>query len=287
MARRSINSFASAGGSPAALSGGGSPEKSVTPVLCAQIRRYREEKGLEQKAFAALLGVTANAVSTWERGRARPDVALLPEICRVLGITLYELYGRQPPGDLLSSRERALVDGYRALSSGGRYVLDRTLEALRFSQKAESGPELRELLYFSRPLAAGTADPTEFEQDAELFYLYASPEVDRSDYVFKTSGDSMEPDYHSGDLVLVEKLTGGAALHYGEIGAFIVGNETYIKRYEKDGLHSLNRKYGVLRFDEEQSVFLIGRVVGIVSQKDIPSRADVEAYLELRSFARV
>ena len=49
----------------------------------------------------------------------------------------------------------------------------------------------------------------------------------------------------------------------------------------------MNRKYDVLRFGEDQSVYLIGRVVGIVSQKDIPSKEDVEAYLTLRNFARV
>ena len=54
-----------------------------------------------------------------------------------------------------------------------------------------------------------------------------------------------------------------------------------------DGLHSLNKKYEVLRFGEDQSVYLIGRVVGIVSQKDIPSKEDIEAYLTLRNFARV
>lgn len=197
------------------------------------------------------------------------------------------LYGVEPPTDMLSPREKSLVDGYRRLSLGNQYAIDKAVETLSFVQSAENQPEIRELLYFERALAAGTADPTEFEQDAEPFYLYVSPEVNRADYVFNVNGDSMEPDYHTGDMVLVEKLTGGTTLHYGEIGAFIVGNETYIKRYEADGLHSLNKKYDVLRFDEDQSVFLIGRVVGIVSQKDIPTKEDIEAYLALRSFAKI
>ena len=251
------------------------------PLICERIRHYRSARAIEQKAFAAQLGLSANTVSNWERGRARPDLNLLPAICKALGVTLYELYGETPPDALLSRREHRLVEGYRALSLGNQYAIDKAVETLRFVQTAAGVPDIRQLLRFERSLAAGAADPTEFEQEAEPFYLYVSPAVSRADYVFRVNGDSMEPDYHSGELVLVEKLRGGASLHYGEIGAFIVGNETYIKRYEADGLHSLNRKYGVLRFDEEQAVYLIGRIVGVVSQADIPAKEEVEAYLTL------
>lgn len=287
MARRKIDLSTTSKGTLIDMASGQRLKKNTLPILCERIRFYREAKGLEQKAFAAQLGVTANAVSNWECGRSRPDVNLLPAICKSLGITLYALFGEAPPDELLSPREKKLLNGYRALSTGNQYAVDKAVETLSFVQNVQSRPEIRKLLYFERALAAGAADPTEFEQDAEPFYLYVSPEVRRADYVFNVNGDSMEPDYHTGDLVLVEKLNGGTSLHYGEIGAFIVGNETYIKQYEPDGLHSLNRKYEVLRFGEDQSVYLIGRVVGIVSREDIPSKADVEAYLTLRNFARV
>ncbi len=258
-------------------------EKNAFPLLCERIRFYREAAGLEQKAFAARLGVTANAVSNWECGRSRPDVNLLPAICGALGITLYALYGEAPPADLLSPEEEKLVEDYRSLSPGNRYAVAKTAETLRFVQSVESRPAIRRLLYFERALAAGAADPTEFEQDASPIYLYDSPTVRRADYVFNVNGDSMEPAYHSGDMVLVEKLSAALPLRHGEIGAFIVGNETYIKQYEEDGLHSLNRRYGVLRFGEDQAVYLIGRVVGTASPKDVPAAADVEAYLTLHS----
>lgn len=252
----------------------------AAPLLCRRIRFFREAKGLEQKAFAARLGVTGNAVSNWECGRGRPDVNLLPAICRTLGVTLYELYGETPPTDTLQPRERRLLDGYRALGPGKQYTLEKTLETLSAVQRIENR-KLCRLLYFSRPLAAGTADPTEFEQEAESFYLYASPDAERADYVFKTGGDSMEPRFHNGDLVLVQRLRGGESLRYGEIGAFSVGNEIYIKQYEADGLHSLNRKYDVLRFTGDERVFLIGRVLRILRQEELPTEAELAAYLSL------
>ncbi|MDO4990061.1 MAG: XRE family transcriptional regulator [Eubacteriales bacterium] len=281
MARRKIDLSVSREASVVNAAWGVPIEKTPLPLICERIRFYREKSGLEQKAFARRLGITPNAASNWECGRSRPDVNLLPAICRALGITLYDLYG-----DPLTERERKLLDGYRALSPGNRYAVDRTVETLGFVQRVGSRPELRELLYFERSLAAGFGDPTEFEQEAVPIYLYASPEVERADYVFRVNGDSMEPDFRSGDLVLVRKLSPASTLHHGEIGAFIVGNETYIKEYREDGLHSLNKAYGVLRFDEEQAVYCIGRVLGIVSPDALADEEAVRDFLTIRSAAR-
>lgn len=285
MARRKIDLSLSRETPAVSASAGKGAEKTALPVICERIRFYREKSGMGQKALAGLLGITANAVSNWEQGRSRPDVNLLPAVCRALNITLYDLYGEKMPDELLSAREKRLIEGYRALNPANRYVVDKSVETLGFVQRIGNGPEIRELLYFERSLAAGTGDPTEFEQEAEPIYLYASREVRRADYVFRVNGDSMEPAYCSGDLVLVQKLAGGASLSYGEIGAFIVGNETYIKAYQPDGLHSLNRKYGVLRFDEEQSVYLIGRVIGVAAAEDIAQEDAVRAYLAVQGAA--
>ena len=62
----------------------------AVPAICRQIRSHRERLGLDQKTLAQLTGVSANAVSNWENGRSRPDVHLLPAICRALRITLDE-----------------------------------------------------------------------------------------------------------------------------------------------------------------------------------------------------
>ena len=92
----------------------------------------------------------------------------------------------------------------------------------------------------------------------------------------------MEPAFKSGDMVLVSRIPDAPALQYGEIGAFIAGNETYIKVYEKDGLHSLNPAYPPLHFDESTPVFLIGRVMGRLDPRRIVPPAEAERYLAAR-----
>ena len=91
----------------------------------------------------------------------------------------------------------------------------------------------------------------------------------------------MEPEYHDGDLVLVRRIPDAPELKEGEIGAFIVGNETYIKEYREDGLLSLTPKYDVIRFSDEGSVYLIGRVIGVLSPESIATEADVKRYLAI------
>jgi SOS-response transcriptional repressor LexA len=88
----------------------------------------------------------------------------------------------------------------------------------------------------------------------------------------------MEPDFHSGQDVLVQRIPSGPDLQFGEIGAFIVGNETYIKEYREDGLHSLNPEYAPLRFDESESVYLIGRVLGILDKASYANAEDIAKY---------
>lgn len=52
------------------------------------IRALRTQRGLTQKALAEAVGVGDKAVSKWERGFGCPDVSLLPELSKVLGVGL-------------------------------------------------------------------------------------------------------------------------------------------------------------------------------------------------------
>ena len=61
----------------------------------------------------------------------------------------------------------------------------------------------------------------------------------------------------------------------------MIDNETYIKEYREDGLHSLNPKYDVMRFSDEESVYLIGQVIGVLSDEDIAREEDVKCCREL------
>lgn len=58
------------------------------------ILNYRREHGLTQGEFGELLGVSAFAVSKWERELCYPDIFLLPDISNILGISIDEMMGK-------------------------------------------------------------------------------------------------------------------------------------------------------------------------------------------------
>ena len=107
----------------------------------------------------------------------------------------------------------------------------------------------------------------------------------RADCVFTVNGDSMEPDYPDGCMVLVKRISDSGELTPGDIGAFMIDNETYIKEYREDGLHSLNPAYPVMRFSDFEHVYLIGRIIGVFSPESIATEADVKKYLQLHGNA--
>ena len=279
MARRKIDLSTSGEGNLIDMKTGKPVETPVLPVICERIHHYREALGMEQKALAEQIGITKNSVSNWENGRSRPDVNLLPGICKALNITLYDLFNLNDPTIKYTAREQGLVDKYSSLSLGHQHAVDTLVDSLRDIEAYESCPDLKQLIYFERQLAAGTADPTEFDDEGKTVYVHSSPDVSRADCIFTVNGNSMEPEFRSGQDVLVQRIPCGSDLQYGEIGAFIVGNETYIKKYQEDGLYSLNPDYEPLRFSDEESVYLIGRVLGILDKADYATQNEMEKYL--------
>ena len=66
-------------------------------TLGKRIMRHRKALGLTQDQLAEQLGITAQAVSKWENDQSCPDIAMLPRIARVFGISVDELLGVAQP----------------------------------------------------------------------------------------------------------------------------------------------------------------------------------------------
>lgn len=56
-----------------------------------RISQLRKARGITQEDLANQLGVSPQAVSKWENDASCPDISLLPQLCRVLGVTTDEL----------------------------------------------------------------------------------------------------------------------------------------------------------------------------------------------------
>ena len=56
------------------------------------IQEKRKEKNITQSELAEKLYITDRAISKWENGICMPDVSTIPEICKILDITINDLF---------------------------------------------------------------------------------------------------------------------------------------------------------------------------------------------------
>ena len=116
--------------------------------------------------------------------------------------------------------------------------------------------------WFAQPASASTGTFLDSDLPEDLF-VPESAEAEQADFVISVCGDSMEPTYHDGDKVFVEKCN---AVDIGEVGIFVVNGDVYIKELGNQCLISHNEKYKPIRIGESDSLYCCGRVIGIVEE---------------------
>ena len=135
--------------------------------IAANIARLRKERGMTQEALADVIGVSAQTISKWENETTWPDVALLPVIADVFGVTIDALYGREDVKRSLSpdvAIDRA-IEGVRETIVGTIYnpELDGRFEdqLAQYRKVMQSDPRQRsviendrDVLYFREKLGA-------------------------------------------------------------------------------------------------------------------------------------
>lgn len=109
-------------------------------VFSRNLRRLRLQKELTQERLAGILGVSVQTVSRWECGNTLPDVMLLPEIARIYGVTVDDLYRDDARG--YSSYSQRLLAVYEA-SGRSEDFLAAEQEFLRQDSREMTADDLR------------------------------------------------------------------------------------------------------------------------------------------------
>jgi SOS-response transcriptional repressor LexA len=229
-----------------------------------QIKKYRNIKGMTQQDIADALGESSGRVIyNWEKGIGRPDCDKLAKLCDLLGVSADELIGCKSMAQRPTATEWNTLQKYRALDEHGKevvdYLIDSEYKRVRHSMKKPK-PRMLKIDWFTLPASAGTGNILDSELAEELL-VPESAEAEQADFVISVGGDSMEPTYHDGDKVFVEKCD---AIDVGEVGIFVVNGDVYIKELGNKCLISHNEKYKPIRIGENDSVYCCGRVIGIV-----------------------
>lgn len=175
----------------------------------------------------------------------------------------------------LNSNEIEYIRKYRSLDSYGQetvsYILDREtarvkslqeqtkyIENLRASVPKDSLnlPQMRMINYYYRLASAGTGQIIFDMPPTKRIEIPDILKYKKADYAIGVNGNSMEPVYYDGDMLLVEMTEN---IEIGEIGIFSVNNECFVKKLGKNELISLNPDYDNIPLNE--TAHCMGRVI--------------------------
>lgn len=224
------------------------------------------QKSIQQKDFAAMINVNEKTVSAWKKNNSLPAADKLSNISDCLGVSLeYLLTGKEKAVEL-SSAENRLLSAFKKLPTDEQMIeigrVEHMAEVCSERTSAESVPmiELRHSYY---KVSAGTGYDLDDGDQWNTIEIPDTPEARKADYCLTISGNSMEPVYYDGDIVLVKSQP---LVNKGEIGIFVIENAGYIKKFGGDRLISLNAEYDDILFSDYDpdeircSGLVIGRV---------------------------
>lgn len=234
-----------------------------------RIKEARERLGLTQTELGTLVGVTGSAITNYEKETSHPKEPVMYKMLEVLNVDANYLFQdviKVPTKkNDVTLAEYDHIKKYRDLDDIGRNHVDTVMEWEADRIKALSAePEkkksniipMRLISYYYKNASAGTGEfviDTLPEKDIEIPAL---PKYKEVSYAIGVNGNSMEPVYHDGDVLLVEATS---ELKIGDIGIFLIGSECYVKKMGETELISLNKDYDNIPLSESARIW--GKVI--------------------------
>ena len=250
----------------------------TTPERLVEVR---EKNGYTRKRLAQELQRPYRTITNYETGEREPGHEYIIEIAKKFGVSTDYLLGISdnpksvpPKKTSLSDEAMKLAADFDKLDRFGKKTirsiideeLSRCIEQAKETAMLEAAAELAgdimdKIIPFRRsyqPASAGTGiflGPDEFE----TIYVLENNLTCRASFGVPVSGNSMEPDYHDGEVLLVERAED---VRIGEVGVFTIDGDGYVKQRGDGELISLNPAYDPIPMNE--SIRCSGRVIGIL-----------------------
>ncbi len=210
------------------LGSGGAPynasKEKEGNVIGRKIAMMRRSVGISLADMSTILSsygvnVTASSISKWETGETVPNSYQLLAVCHAMDITdsLKCFTSRYQP-ELNSAGQKKLVEYKQLLIASGLYAPE---------------PDLGEIIELPVSYLRVSAGGGQELLDENMFenHMFPKSQVPQgADFAVYVGGNSMEPVYHDGQIVFVQKKE---RLHIGDVGIFAYDGEGYIKVYNE------------------------------------------------------
>ncbi len=263
-----------------------------------RIKTLKNQRKMTNEQLASRSGIPLGTLSKILAGMSdSPKLSNIVALCDALDCSVEYIVSGAPENTnnyTLSAEEISMMESYRKLDAFGRSLVDVVIakEAERIdateanetpvvaaptksarilhpvtSSGRYSGERVRtgkrSLSLYDLPVSAGVGVYLE-EDTAEKISIPNTDKTADADYALRISGNSMEPKYHDGDVLLVQQTDG---IEVGELGIFLLDGSGYFKAYGGDRLLSLNEAYGPILLKDYSDVQCKGRVIGRLKRK--------------------
>ncbi|CZT39136.1 XRE family transcriptional regulator [Streptococcus agalactiae] len=240
------------------------------------IKEYRDTNNLSMAEFAKESGISKAYVSVLEKNRDPrngkeiiPSIPIIKKVSDTIGISFDDLLNSLDENQIIALNETKTEKNLNSSTlqkitfTSSQLEHKRQLIVLDYAEtqleQQNTVTDLFSYNYYDHAASAGTG---QYLNDVQVETIELPVDYD-ADFVIPVYGDSMEPDYHSGDYVFV-KLS--VELVDGDIGIFEYYGDAYIKQLlinnEGAFLHSLNDKYSDIQIDRDSDFRIIGEVMG-------------------------
>jgi len=235
-----------------------------------QIKTFRKSAGFTQDELAKRLNTTKQTISRYEKGDRKANQDMLFELCDILGVSIDDFFPSQNDSSSNTPQIQTIYDKLtpprqnKVLTYAEKQLNEQRNEEETKINEVSEAIQLYSYDYYDHPASAGTG---QYLNDVRVEQIELPVDID-ADFVIPIKGDSMEPDYHDGDLVFIQT---SVDLNDGVIGVFNYNGDAYIKQLVIDEdqayLHSLNPAYKDMPITPETDFRIIGEVVDLYREK--------------------
>ena len=264
-----------------------------------RIKQKKNELKLTNDQLAERSGIPLGTLSKILAGMSdSPKLSNMIAISGALGCSIEYIVNGTPENDhnyTLTAAEIAMVEQYRALDTWGRSLVESVIAKESERALAQASAEVpadaptehrariltptrplnryageprvrtgkRAISLFDLPVSAGVGVYLD-EDTSESIQIPDNEKTAEADYALRISGNSMEPKYHNGDILLVQTAD---AVENGELGIFLLDGAGFFKVFGGDRLLSLNPSFAPIMLKDYRDVRCKGRVVGKLKRK--------------------
>ena len=242
-------------------------------IFANNLSFYMKQKGVDRNTLCEDLDLKYTTVRDWLKGITYPRIGKIELLANYFNINKSDLIENKISTAQSDSLLEKITNTARKLNTDNKKIVLRTSEELWESQNEEETKinEVSEKVvqlygydYYDHAASAGTG---QYLNDVRVERIELPVDVE-ADFVIPIKGDSMEPDYHDGDLVFIQT---SVDLNDGVIGVFNYDGEAYIKQLvidtEQAYLHSLNPAYKDMPITPDTDFRIIGEVVDLYREK--------------------